>query len=503
MKPVPQRATLNDEGRGGVPPPPTIVASRRSPNDVPAPATVSQLQTSELKAIALTGRQPRLTIRTSSAHPPLPLRSPFRSPLIVSSDFCCSRTKPSSLLLTNETQLEAAISEIGPQPIAGASPVDGASPLAVASPLAGASTLAAAALVFYIQVWFFSISFPVSYPFSGGVSKFSKLLAVSELLNWKSDFNISEAAYNHVLMMIKRMLPPSEKLVGNFYETKKILKKIRLPDKKIHACKNHCMLYYGSDSNLTRCRVCGHDRYKSDRLSPVPCLMYVQLSMIIPGKKSPGQNLDVFLRPLRDELKMLYNDGVAIYDASRRENFNMRAMLLWTVSDFPAYAMLSGWSTHGKLACPYCMDKSGSFTLKHGGKATWKLGSIKIKIKNQAKVDGSIVETHLIGEVSMFCSQYFKSTIETQLNRESRNFASYIPSYSRMLESIIEAKWSTTQFPNTVVVPFPFLIIGLYCCNRKFFHCAYHRQISDGLATESSFILQQISDRLLTDQRRI
>ncbi|KAL4587230.1 hypothetical protein LXL04_000097 [Taraxacum kok-saghyz] len=115
-------------------------------------AAVSQLQTSELKAIALTGRQPRLTIRTSSAHPPLTLLSPFRSPLIVSSDFCCSRTKPSSLLLTNETQLEAAIYEIGPQPITGASPVDGASPLATASPLAGASTLAAAALVFYIQI---------------------------------------------------------------------------------------------------------------------------------------------------------------------------------------------------------------------------------------------------------------------------------------------------------------------------------------------------------------
>ncbi|KAL4582370.1 hypothetical protein LXL04_006917 [Taraxacum kok-saghyz] len=33
------------------------------------------------------------------------------------------------------------------------------------------------------------------------------------------------------------------------------------------------MLYYGNDSNLTRCRVCGHDRYKSDRLSLVSCLV--------------------------------------------------------------------------------------------------------------------------------------------------------------------------------------------------------------------------------------
>lgn len=33
--------------------------------------------------------------------------------------------------------------------------------------------------------------------------------------------------------------------------------------------------------------------------------------------------------------------------------------------------MLSGWSTAGELACPYCMDKTKYFTLKHGHKQTW------------------------------------------------------------------------------------------------------------------------------------
>ncbi|KAG8378476.1 hypothetical protein BUALT_Bualt08G0141100 [Buddleja alternifolia] len=41
---------------------------------------------------------------------------------------------------------------------------------------------------------------------------------------------------------------------------------------------------------------------------------------------------------------------------------------MWTVSDFPAYGMLSGWSTHGKLSCPYCMSGIKSFRLKHGRK---------------------------------------------------------------------------------------------------------------------------------------
>jgi len=41
---------------------------------------------------------------------------------------------------------------------------------------------------------------------------------------------------------------------------------------------------------------------------------------------------------------------------------------MWTISDFPAYGMLSGWSTHGNLSCPYCMEYDKAFRLKNGGK---------------------------------------------------------------------------------------------------------------------------------------
>ncbi|XP_049378019.1 uncharacterized protein LOC125842742 [Solanum stenotomum] len=49
----------------------------------------------------------------------------------------------------------------------------------------------------------------------------------------------------------------------------------------------------------------------------------------------------------------------------------MRAALMWTISDFPAYSMLSGWSTAGRLACTYCMENSDAFTLTNGGKQSW------------------------------------------------------------------------------------------------------------------------------------
>nr|GEV61920.1 hypothetical protein [Tanacetum cinerariifolium] len=275
---------------------------------------------------------------------------------------------------------------------------------------------------------------------------------------------------------------------------------------------------------------------------------YVELSMLILGKKNPGQNIDVFLRPLVEELITLYNDRIETYDAARKENFIMKVVLLWTIIDFPAYAMLLGWSTHGKLACPYYMVGSkfvtiqpftmairiektnqklpgfrthnwvkrsifwelpywhtllirhnldvmhieknvfenlfntimGTAKTKDNVKARkdvkkycnraelhihqvgtkdmkpkasytltkpqvdkiyeWlahlkfpdgRLGSMKRKIRNQAKVKGSMVESYRIEELSTFYSQYFKPIIETQLTRDFQNFAPDIPYFTR------------------------------------------------------------------------
>ena len=61
-----------------------------------------------------------------------------------------------------------------------------------------------------------------------------------------------------------------------------------------------------------------------------------------PGPKSPKGNLDIYMQPLIEELVQLWNEGVLTYDVSLRQNFVLKAVILWTVSDFPAYGMLSG-----------------------------------------------------------------------------------------------------------------------------------------------------------------
>ena len=95
------------------------------------------------------------------------------------------------------------------------------------------------------------------------------------------------------------------------------------------------------------------------------------LTVLVPGPRNPKQKLDVFLQPLIAELKELWDVGILAYGISTKQNFWLRAALMWTISDFPGYAMLSGWSTAGRLACPYCMGHSEAFTLSKSGKQSW------------------------------------------------------------------------------------------------------------------------------------
>ncbi|XP_042437052.1 uncharacterized protein LOC122023018 [Zingiber officinale] len=108
-------------------------------------------------------------------------------------------------------------------------------------------------------------------------------------------------------------------------------------------------------------------------LPPWMCMKpeYFILSLLIPGPESPGNNIDVYLQPLIDELNELWNDGLATYDKLKNETFQMHAALTWTINDFPAYSMLSGWKTKGKFACPCCNYETSSLYLSHSSKTCY------------------------------------------------------------------------------------------------------------------------------------
>ncbi|WMV33200.1 hypothetical protein MTR67_026585 [Solanum verrucosum] len=74
-------------------------------------------------------------------------------------------------------------------------------------------------------------------------------------------------------------------------------------------------------------------------LPPWKCLKdpFMIMSLLIPGPQAPGKDIDVYMYPLIDELKELWNDGVETFDASTGKCLKMHAAILWTINDFLAY----------------------------------------------------------------------------------------------------------------------------------------------------------------------
>lgn len=94
----------------------------------------------------------------------------------------------------------------------------------------------------------------------------------------------------------------------------------------------------------------------------------LMLSLLIPGPKQPGNDIDVYLQPLIEDLCVLWNDGVDMFDAFTNSSFNLRAILMWTINDFPAYGNLAGCCTKGKFACPACSLETCSLRLPYSKK---------------------------------------------------------------------------------------------------------------------------------------
>jgi len=60
--------------------------------------------------------------------------------------------------------------------------------------------------------------------------------------------------------------------------------------------------------------------------------------------------MDVFLEPLIQDMKILWETGVQMLDEYRKESFTLRAIIFVTINDYPALFTLSG-QFKGKLGC--------------------------------------------------------------------------------------------------------------------------------------------------------
>ncbi|XP_016168454.1 uncharacterized protein LOC107611000 [Arachis ipaensis] len=261
-----------------------------------------------------------------------------------------------------------------------------------------------------------------------GCKKFSKPSFLLQLYYLKQLFKWRNESFNALLGLLKEVLPDGEKLPSSYYNTKKMVKGLCLKYEMIHACPNDYMHFRNelANKNINECS--HHDERNKDgtlrhltdseawksfdnshekfskyprnirlglaadgfnpyskmqskhstwpvilmpyNLPPWLCMkqeLFI-LSLLIPGPIVPGNNIDVFLQPLIEELKELWDVGVKTYDAFDKKTFNMKAAIMWTINDFPAYGNLSGWCTYGEFACPSCNINTYSIRLKKSQK---------------------------------------------------------------------------------------------------------------------------------------
>lgn len=72
------------------------------------------------------------------------------------------------------------------------------------------------------------------------------------------------------------------------------------------------------------------------------------------GSIQPVNDIYVYLSPLIEDLKLLWDKGVDFDNAYSGEKFKMHAMLFFTINDFSAYGNLDGYNVKGHKVCHIC-----------------------------------------------------------------------------------------------------------------------------------------------------
>nr|GFC57432.1 hypothetical protein [Tanacetum cinerariifolium] len=140
--------------------------------------------------------------------------------------------------------------------------------------------------------------------------------------------------------------------------------------KKIHVCSNNWILYWKDNNKLTVCPTCEISRWKVDNKTykvydatrritdgvlrhPADLHAWRPRNLRL-GISADGVDVNSGTRhhkPLVDDLHTLVETGADTYDASTKENFNLRAILLWTINDYIALGTLNGCPYSGFKGC--------------------------------------------------------------------------------------------------------------------------------------------------------
>ncbi|KAL7606864.1 hypothetical protein Lser_V15G17886 [Lactuca serriola] len=106
-------------------------------------------------------------------------------------------------------------------------------------------------------------------------------------------------------------------------------------------------------------------------LPPWLCMKrkFIMLSLLISG--TPGNDIDVFLAPFINDMQLLFDFGVEKCDAYAQEHFKLRAVVLWTINDYPALGTLSGCLYNGFQGCVVCGEQTHCIRLPESNKQSY------------------------------------------------------------------------------------------------------------------------------------
>ncbi|KAM0914261.1 hypothetical protein ACQ4PT_011640 [Festuca glaucescens] len=89
------------------------------------------------------------------------------------------------------------------------------------------------------------------------------------------------------------------------------------------------------------------------------------MNVLVPGRKSPGKEMDIYMQLTIDDLQEFWKPGVLVYDAVAGKIERIHAALLWTISDWLGRGCISGESL---AVCSHCLTNTCSRWLKYGHK---------------------------------------------------------------------------------------------------------------------------------------
>ncbi|TYK26074.1 uncharacterized protein E5676_scaffold1185G00310 [Cucumis melo var. makuwa] len=147
------------------------------------------------------------------------------------------------------------------------------------------------------------------------------------------------------------------------------------------------------------------------------------MSLLIPGPKSPGRKINVYLQPLIEELKELWNFGGGV----RRGIVHV--LYAWVIDRPSEYEVeYLSWdidAIFNKITCGvevgYTMERTIRVSDLDRLERIFPPAFFSVMyVRNKTRPEGSIAEAYVMNESSTFRSRYLRG-IETRFTRDERN----------------------------------------------------------------------------------